>query len=91
MPCRVCVTLRGGRVLTAELADYPGFRTRGRTWEAAREKFDRLSGPYTTPPLRERIAGTVAESERFPVRALTELLGAVQLPGRDGAARERTR
>ena len=31
MPCRVRVTLRDGRVLSAELGDYPGFLTRGRT------------------------------------------------------------
>ncbi|HEY9507631.1 MAG TPA: MmgE/PrpD family protein [Gemmatimonadales bacterium] len=79
MPCRVELTLRGGRVLTAELADYPGFITRGRTWEAAREKFERLSEPYTTSALRDRIAGTVSELERFPVSELTDLLGSAGL------------
>lgn len=74
MPCRVRVTMRDGRVLRAELADYPGFRTRGRTWEHAREKFERLCGPYTTPVLRDRIAATVAELERFAARELTSLL-----------------
>ncbi|HVO34372.1 MAG TPA: MmgE/PrpD family protein [Gemmatimonadales bacterium] len=77
MPCRVRVALRGGRTVTAELADYPGFRTRGRTWETARKKFDRLTTPYTSPLLRDRIAATVAELDRVPVRELTGLLQAV--------------
>jgi 2-methylcitrate dehydratase len=78
MPCRVRVTLRAGRVLTAELADYPGFLTRGRTWDAAREKLERLGAPYTTPSLRDRIAATVGELERFCVPELTSLLTAVR-------------
>lgn len=80
MPCRVQVTLRGGRRLTTELADYPGFRTRGRTWEAAREKLERLAAPYTTSALRDEIAGTVAALERSPVTALMKLLAAVRSP-----------
>jgi 2-methylcitrate dehydratase len=91
MPCRVRVTLRDGRVLVAELADYPGFLTRGRTWEAAHEKFERLGAPYTTPSLRDRIAGTVAELERFRVPELTSLLAAVRLPRAAAAAKETTR
>src|SRR5256884_1667163 len=90
MPCRVRVTLRDGRVLTAELADYPGFLTRGRTWEAAREKLERLGAPYTTPSLRDRIAVTVAELERFRVPELTSLLTAVRRSGTAAAAEETT-
>jgi len=80
MPCRVRVTLRDGRALTTELADYPGFLTRGRTWEAARAKFERLTAPYTTPAQRDRIAAMVADLERSPVTELTNLLAAVRLP-----------
>src|SRR2546429_791565 len=90
MPCRVRVSLRDGRVLTAELADYPGFLTRGRTWEAAREKLERLGAPYTTPSLRDRIAVTVAELERFRVPELTSLLTAVRRSGTAAAAEETT-
>jgi len=90
MPCRVRVSLRGGPVLTAELTDYPGFLTRGRTWEAAREKLERLGAPYTTPSLRDRIAATVAELERFRVPELTSLLAAVRLPRAAAAAKETT-
>jgi 2-methylcitrate dehydratase len=90
MPCRIQLTLRDGRVLTAELADYPGFITRGRTWEAAREKFQRLSEPYTTPALRDRIATTVSELERFRVAELTDLLGSVGLPMASAGTEKRT-
>jgi 2-methylcitrate dehydratase len=79
MPCRVRVTLHDGQVLTADIADYPGFLTRGRTWEAAREKLERLGASYTTPSLRDRIAATVADLERFRVTELTSLLSAVSL------------
>lgn len=91
MPCRVRVALRDGRVLTAELADYPGFRTRGRTWQTAREKLDRLGARYTTRSLRDHIAATVAELERFRVPELTSLLAAVQLPRAVAAAPEKPR
>ncbi|MEO7987675.1 MAG: MmgE/PrpD family protein [Gemmatimonadales bacterium] len=91
MPCRVRVRLRDGRVLIAERADYPGFLTRGRTWEAAREKFERLCAPYTTPALRDHIAATVAELERCRVAELTSVLGAVRLPTVAAVAEERTR
>jgi 2-methylcitrate dehydratase len=78
MPCRVRLTLHDGRTLTRELADYPGFLTRGRTWEAAREKLERLGAPYATPSQRDRIAAAVASLEGMPVSALTRLLAAVR-------------
>ena len=82
MPCRVRVTLRGGRQLAAELADYPGFISRDQTWEVARAKFERLAAPYTTPRLREQLMSMVAdELERVSVTDLTKLLGAVGPPG----------
>lgn len=79
MPCRVRIFLRDGQALTAELADYPGFLTRGRTWEAAQEKFERLTAPYATPTLQARLLATIAELEQFPVTELTTLLSAVSL------------
>jgi 2-methylcitrate dehydratase len=86
----VDLTLRDGRALTAELADCPGFTTRGRTWEATREKFQRLSEPYTTPALRDRIAATVSGLERFRVAELTDLLGSVGAPMASAGTEERT-
>ena len=79
MPCRVRVALRDGRTFTKELADYPGFLTRGRTWEAGRAKFERLAGPHTTAALRDQIAGTVADLDQLQVADLTRLFGAVRL------------
>ena len=81
MPCRVRVVRHGGPPLVAELADYPGFRTRGRTLDAARAKFDRLTGPYAPARLRQRIAEAVADLERVPVQELTALLADVRVPG----------
>jgi 2-methylcitrate dehydratase len=83
MPCRVRLSLRDGRGVSAEAADYPGFRPEGRTWAAAREKFERLGERYMTPALRDRIVGTVGGLERFRVAELTRLLAAV---GRSSAA-----
>ena len=80
MPCRVRVTLRDGRVLAAEAADYPGFVTRGRTWAFVREKFERLAAAHNTVDLRDRITAAVAGLDRLRVTELTSLLGAVQLP-----------
>lgn len=80
MPCRVWITLRDGRVLAVEHADYPGFLTRGRTWEAAQAKFMHLAEPYTTPALRTRILATVADLEQRPVTSLTHLLASAGLP-----------
>ena len=91
MPCRVRVTLRDGRVLTAERADYSGFLTHGRTWEAVRKKFERLAAPHTSAALRDRIAAVVAELERFQVTDLASLLGTVRLPLAAGAAEENSR
>ena len=79
MPCRVRVALRDGRTFTKELADYPGFLTRGRTWEAGRAKFERLAGPHTTAALRDQIAGTVADLDQLQAADLTRLFGAVRL------------
>jgi hypothetical protein len=77
-------------VLNAELADYPGFLTRGRTWEAAREKLERLGAPYTTPSQRDRIAATVAGLDRFRAPELTTTLAGVRRP-ETAAAKETTR
>jgi 2-methylcitrate dehydratase len=79
MPCRVRVILRDGRSLTKELADYPGFLTRGRTWEAALGKFERLAAPYTTAAVRDQIADTVAYLHQLQVADLTIPFAAARL------------
>ena len=90
MPCRVRLTLHDGRILTRERTDYPGFLTRGRTWEAAREKLERLGAPCTTPSQRDRIAAAVAGLERTPMTALTRLLTSVRRCPAAAAAKETT-
>jgi 2-methylcitrate dehydratase len=87
MPCRVRVTLRDGRTLSEEHADYPGFLTRGRTWDAARGKFERLAAPYTTASVRDQIAATVADLDQLQVTQLTSLFASVRLP-RDAALKK---
>lgn len=80
LPCRVRLTLRDGREVSVELADYPGFRAAGQTWDFAREKFERLAEPHIDPALRDRIAATVADLEHLDVAQLTRLLAAVGQP-----------
>jgi hypothetical protein len=75
--------------MTAALTDYPGFVTRGRTWEAAREKLERLAGPCTSTAVREQIASAVFRLERLRVTELTSLLAAVER-GRAGDSRKET-
>jgi hypothetical protein len=74
--------------MTAALTDYPGFLTRGRTWEAAQEKFERLAGPRASTALREQIVSAVFRLERLRVTELTSLLALVE-PAR-AAGRRRT-
>ena len=80
MPCRVRITLRDGRVLTAERSDYPGFTAGGRTWEAARAKLDQLAGASTPAAIRDRIAATVARLDEVPAAELASLLTTVTRP-----------
>jgi len=75
MPCRLLVTLRGGRVLTKEKRDYEGFHTRPMAWETVIKKFEGLSEPYVNRPLREEIADSVAHLEEIHVSDLMGLLG----------------
>lgn len=87
MPCRVRIILRDGQAMTAECGDYPGFLTRGETWEAAQEKFERLTAPYASSSLQAQLLATVAELEQFPVTALTNLLAAVNVTADTHATR----
>ncbi len=86
MPCRVRVVRKSGPPLEAELADYPGFHTRGRALDLARAKLDRLAEPHAPTALRQRIAEAVADLEHLPVRELTALLGSVRRAAPAGAA-----
>src|SRR5256884_657194 len=82
MPCRLAITLRNGRVLSKEIYDYPGFVSNPMSWEMAFEKFERLTGPFTTGSSQRSIADAVKNLELIPVRDLAQLLHNVE--GRHG-------
>lgn len=79
IPCRIILTLRGGRVAVREKRDYEGFRTRPLSWENAVKKFERLSGPYADRELRREIEEAAANLEAIQVADLTRLLAKVQV------------
>jgi 2-methylcitrate dehydratase len=74
MPSRVTVTLTDGRVLTLALSDYPGFRTRPQTWDAAVAKFTTLAESHVAETVLPEIASAVRELEHITVAELTRLL-----------------
>jgi len=80
MPCRITIRLRGGRALTKEMRDYPGFFTHPMTWEMAYSKFERLAEPYTTAEERQAISAAVFDMENTSASDLARLLGAVHVP-----------
>ncbi len=80
MPCRLTVTLKDGRKLTAEKCDYEGFHTRPMRWQTVIEKFERLSRSYTTVSLRRKIIEAVEHLEEISAKDLTLLLAKVQVP-----------
>jgi 2-methylcitrate dehydratase len=79
------VTLTDGRVLTLALSDYPGFRTRPQTWEAAVAKFTTLAGSPMADTVLAEIASAVRELEHITVAELTRLLGSVRARGQSAA------
>ena len=80
MPCRLILTLRGGRVLSKELHDYPGFVTQPMSWEMAFDKFERNASRFAPASLRCLIAESVKNLESIQVRDLTQLLQKVETP-----------
>jgi 2-methylcitrate dehydratase len=68
-PCRVRITLDGGRILSKEKRDYLGFYTRPMSWDLARSKFARLA---------TRLA---AQSQTSILNAVTDLRLRVALGG----------
>lgn len=80
-PCRtgtrVHVTLRDGRTLSREQADFEGSPTQPMSIERVRQKLDWLAGPFADKTLRDDIASAVARLDEIPVSELAELLAAV--------------
>ena len=75
MPCRLTLTLRGGRVLGKLKKDYEGFLSRPMHWETVLEKFHGLSAPYADFSLRREIAEKVAELEKIQMADFMNVLG----------------
>ncbi|MEP6590442.1 MAG: MmgE/PrpD family protein [Gemmatimonadota bacterium] len=78
MPCRVRLTCRDGRVLTAARSDYPGFLASGQTWTAACDKLERLAGPCTSAAVRDELASVVSRLDEVVTTELTHVLATVQ-------------
>src|SRR5919204_626314 len=69
--CRLRIVLRDGRELTAEKADYLGFRTRPMGWDDALAKFELLAGGRAPAGLAEAVE-RLEEVEAAELCALLE-------------------
>lgn len=74
MPCRIRVTLHGGRVLVKEKADYEGFLTRPTHWDGTVSKFERLTAPYASRFRHAAIIDAVANLDSIRIPELMRLL-----------------
>jgi 2-methylcitrate dehydratase len=74
MPCRLNVRLRDGRILRIEKRDYEGFVSRPFNWQAAVQKFKRLTGAFCDSSASGEIAGAVANLEHVHIRDLVRAL-----------------
>ena len=74
MPCRIRVTLHGGRVLAKEKSDYEGFLTRPTNWDDTVRKFERLTEPYASRFRRTAIIEAVANLDSIRIPELMRLL-----------------
>jgi len=80
MPGHLRIHLRDGRILEIEKEDYHGFHTRPMSWETVRQKFEKLTLPFTDRDLRSRIVDTVYALEKHSVSDLAQLLARVRSP-----------
>ncbi|MGH7117667.1 MAG: MmgE/PrpD family protein [Acetobacteraceae bacterium] len=80
MPADLEVELQGGTVLSATRKDYHGFHTKPFSWQAAREKFDRVTARFLTSTDQGAIADVIARLDECPVTELTDLLGRIRRP-----------
>jgi 2-methylcitrate dehydratase len=74
VPCRVKIELQDGRALAAEKHDYQGFLTRPMAWNAAVQKFERLSRQSVMAATRRDIVDAVANLEDIQTVDLARLL-----------------
>lgn len=73
-PCRLRITLADGRVIEREKADYFGYPTRPMSWEAVREKFERLTSRFLDEHQQASLVRAVADIEGLTVADFCELL-----------------
>lgn len=69
------VTLKNGRVLAIDKADYEGFRTRPMSWETVIAKFNGLAAPFASERARKAIVDAVRNIEAMKVRDFAAILG----------------
>ena len=86
MPCRVTIRLGGGRTVTREASDFPGFHARPFDWSSALAKFAALAEPRAGSGVSERIATAVHDVHRLRVRELSSLLAKLPWPEARGEA-----
>lgn len=77
MPVAMRIERDGGEPVGGEKGRYRGFHTDPMSWDEVRAKFDRLTFGRIPAGLGDALAGTVAELEKRPVKALTALLAQV--------------
>ena len=75
MPCRICVLLKNGSILSKEKLDYEGYLSRPMEWAGVVEKFNTLSAEKAKKSIRENIVSAVQNLDSIGIRGLTNLLG----------------
>jgi 2-methylcitrate dehydratase len=78
--CRVTIFLKKGQALVKEKAEYEGFHTNPMRWGNVVAKFERLSEPYASGPLRKSILDSVFHIEEMRVREFTRILSEIRRP-----------
>lgn len=85
MPSCVTITLRDGRTVEREIRTWEGSFSSPMSWEAARNKFERLASTHTMPKQRNRLVETIAHLEHHTIADLTGQLFSVGVPEPDSA------
>lgn len=70
-------TLKDGRKLSIDKADYEGFRTRPMSWETVIAKFEGLATPFTSERARKAIVDAVRHIEEMRTRDFADILASL--------------
>ena len=79
VPSRITVRLEGGKSVSHEVSDYPGYATRPFTWEQIEAKFDKLAAGRADEKLCQEIKRAVRSLENIQVKDFMKLLGKVNV------------